>query len=69
MVMQGEYVKKKSVLGSLTDPFGNQKTKVKSRYDGRVIGINNNPVVHKGDAILHIAKEPVENVSFKQTTL
>jgi hypothetical protein len=69
MVMQGEYVKKKSVLGSLTDPFGNQKTEVKSRYDGRVIGINNNPVVHKGDAILHIAREPVENVSFKQTTL
>lgn len=61
-VMQGEYVKRKSILGSLTDPFGNQKTDVKSRYDGRVIGINNNPVVHKGDAILHVARDPAGNV-------
>jgi predicted deacylase len=68
-VRLGEYVKGKSILGSITDPFGNQKKDIRSRYDGRVIGINNNPVVHKGDAILHIARDPAVNESIKQTTL
>lgn len=51
----GEVVKKGMNLGSITDPFGNEKKILKSKYEGRVIGFNNCPVVHKGDALLHIA--------------
>lgn len=54
-VKLGEAVKKRQVLGVINDPFGNENYKIKSTYNGQVIGINNNPVVHKGDAILHIA--------------
>ncbi|MCC5906523.1 MAG: succinylglutamate desuccinylase/aspartoacylase family protein [Balneolaceae bacterium] len=51
----GDKIKKNQLLGSITDPFGDEVFKVKSRHEGRVIGINHCPVVHKGDAILHIA--------------
>lgn len=56
-VKLGEVIKKNKVLGTITDPFGNETKKVKSRYDGRIIGINNCPVVHKGDAVLHVATQ------------
>lgn len=56
----GDWVLKGSTVGSITDPFGNEKKSLKSKYEGRVIGINNCPVVHKGDAILHIAKNKLD---------
>lgn len=56
-VKLGETIEKGMILGSITDPFGNEKKKIKSRFDGRIIGINNCPVVHKGDAILHVATQ------------
>ncbi len=54
-IKNGDEVKKRQVLGVITDPFGTDVDSIKSRYDGRVIGINYNPIVHKGDAIMHIA--------------
>ena len=54
-VRLGDYTGKENTLGFMTDPFGNEKKKIKSKVEGRIIGINNCPVVHKGDAILHIA--------------
>lgn len=54
-IKNGEEVKKKQILGVITDPFGSDVDSIKSRYDGRVIGINYNSIVHKGDAIMHIA--------------
>lgn len=51
----GEKVKKRQVLGHISDPFGKEWFKVISPRDGRIIAINNAPVVHKGDALLHIA--------------
>ena len=57
----GEYVKKRTVVGWLTDPFGNENMKIISRREGRVIGLNNNPVVHKGDAILHLATDKMNS--------
>lgn len=52
----GDFIEKGMNLGSITDPFGNEKKILKSKYEGRVIGFNNCPVVHKGDALLHIGK-------------
>lgn len=54
-VKLGDYIKERQFLGVITDPFGNASFRVQSKYNGQVIGLNNNPVVHKGDAILHVA--------------
>ncbi len=54
-IVLGESIKRRQLLGKITDPFGNESYRVVSKYDGQVIGLNNSPVVHKGDALLHIA--------------
>ncbi|CAN5368123.1 succinylglutamate desuccinylase/aspartoacylase family protein [soil metagenome] len=55
----GEVVKSRQVIGRITDPYGNESFKVINRNAGRVIGLNYSPVVHKGDAVLHIATSEV----------
>lgn len=59
-VSLGDVVKPRQVVGKLTDPYGNESFRVINRKEGRVIGLNNCPVVHKGDAILHIATSELE---------
>lgn len=51
----GDNVKKRQVLGHINDPFGQEWFKSISPQNGRVIGLNYTPVVHKGDAIIHLA--------------
>lgn len=51
----GDQVNKKQVLGHITDPYGSERFKSVCPHDGRVIGLNYAPVVHKGDALLHLA--------------
>ena len=52
----GDHIKKRQVLGNITDPYGNESFRIINPHDGRVIGLNNSPVVHKGDALFHIAR-------------
>lgn len=52
----GDKISKNQVIGLITDPFGEENFKIKSKHTGRVIGLNYSPVVHKGDALLHLAK-------------
>ena len=52
----GDNIQQRQVIGTITDPYGNESFKIVSRQSGKVIGLNYNPVVHKGDAIFHIAK-------------
>lgn len=54
-VKLGDVVNKGMFIGAITDPFGDETKRIKSKFEGRIIGINNCPVVHKGDAILNIA--------------
>jgi predicted deacylase len=54
LVQSGEYIKKNQIVGQLTDPFGEFKKHVKTKVEGFVIGLNNNPLLHQGDAIMHI---------------
>ena len=54
LVSSGDMVLKNKIVGYITDPFGDFKIAVKSSANGYVIGLNNNPVVHQGDAIMHI---------------
>ena len=51
----GDVVAKKGLVGEINDPFGGRKSKLLSLHDGKIIGLNNNPIVHKGDAIIHLA--------------
>lgn len=50
----GQAIKKNQLVGYITDPFGDFKIPIKSPASGFVIGINNNPILHQGDAIMHI---------------
>ncbi len=50
----GEAVKKNQLLGHITDPFGDFKVPIKSPSTGFIIGLNNNPILHQGDAVMHI---------------
>jgi len=55
LIRLGDTVKKRQHLGKITDPFGFESFKIIAPGDGRVIGLNFSPVVHKGDAVMHIA--------------
>ncbi len=51
----GEELNKRQVLGLIKDPYGDLNSRVIAPHDGMVIGLNNCPVVNKGDALLHYA--------------
>jgi predicted deacylase len=50
----GAMVKKKQIVGTINDAFGNKSIKVKSNLEGIVIGHVQNPLVSQGDALIHI---------------
>tara|TARA_R110000868_G_scaffold26958_9_gene103168 strand:- start:1564 stop:2541 length:978 start_codon:yes stop_codon:yes gene_type:complete len=52
----GSFVKKGTVLATITDPFGKFERKVKAPNDGYIINANHSPIVYQGDAIYHISK-------------
>lgn len=51
----GKKVKKGELLGVITNPFGDEKTDVRSRKTGVIIGMVLLPLVSTGDALFHIA--------------
>ncbi|WP_264566235.1 succinylglutamate desuccinylase/aspartoacylase family protein [Flavobacterium sp. N3904] len=51
----GQFVKKGTVLGMITDPFGKFERKIKAPNDGYVINANHSPIVYQGDAIYHLS--------------
>lgn len=53
-IVSGESVMKNQPIGVINDPFGQYEVKVFSKATGFVIGHNNSPVVHQGDALFHI---------------
>jgi predicted deacylase len=54
LVSFGEEVRKNQVVGFITDPFGEYRVKLRSAVNGYIISINNNPILHQGDAVMHI---------------
>lgn len=53
----GDFVHKGEVLASISDPYGQVVVPIKASISGHLIGVNNNPVVNVGDALLHIGME------------
>jgi hypothetical protein len=57
LVSCGQLIDKGQRIGTMTDPFGEFNESIKSPSKGYVIGLNNNPVVNAGDALLHIGQD------------
>ena len=53
----GAFVSKGDLLGVICNPFGEIENKILSTADGYIIGINNQPVVNEGDALIHLGIE------------
>lgn len=53
----GAFVSKGELLGVICNPFGEIETKLTSTVDGYIIGINNQPIVNEGDALIHLGIE------------
>lgn len=51
----GDRIEKKQPLGIITDAFGETMAKLRSPEYGVVIGLVQNPLVNKGDAVVHLA--------------
>jgi predicted deacylase len=56
-VTNGAYVEKDDLLGVICNPFGSVEYKITSRAEGYIVGINNQPMVNQGDALIHIGME------------
>ncbi len=53
----GSFIKKNEVIGNISDPYGEMEEALKSPVNGFIIGINNQPVINEGDALIHIGME------------
>ncbi len=51
----GDHVEAKQTLGSITDMYGTVRAKVIAPDSGVIIGCATNPLVSRGDALLHLA--------------
>lgn len=49
-------VRKGDVLGTITNTFGDRSLTVRAPVDGMVIGHTTNPLVNRGNAIVHLAE-------------
>lgn len=56
-VKNGQAVKKGQILATISDPYGDFESVVKSPVYGHIIGVNNMPVINQGDALFHIGVE------------
>ena len=54
----GDAVEPGTVLGAVSDPFGEVEAEVTCNMTGIIIGRTNMPVVYEGDALFHIAETP-----------
>ncbi|MBZ9728239.1 succinylglutamate desuccinylase/aspartoacylase family protein [Salegentibacter sp. JZCK2] len=54
----GKHVEKGEYIGTITDPYGKFRHKIKAVNTGYVININESPIVYQGDAIFHISAPP-----------
>ncbi|MEH0153813.1 succinylglutamate desuccinylase/aspartoacylase family protein [Limibacter armeniacum] len=57
IVNNGSYVARNEVLGVVSDPFGEYEKTVRAPHAGYVIAVNYNPVVNRGEALVHLGTE------------
>lgn len=59
-VRLGDGVSRGQPIGLLAGPLGEHEARLRSPVAGTVIGLTDNPLVNRGDAVAHIALEVVE---------
>jgi predicted deacylase len=52
----GDTVEHRQVLGNFSDIYGRRNLAVRAPAAGLVIGLNRNPLINQGDALVHIAE-------------
>lgn len=52
----GATIRKGDVVAVVTDTFGGEWHELRARSEGRVLGTAQNPLVHQGDAVVHIGE-------------
>ncbi len=57
-VKLGSMVKRGDLIGTLSDPLGDESVDVLAPFSGVVIGHLNLPLAHEGDALVHLARVP-----------
>jgi len=65
-VKNGSKVKKREVLGIITDSYGEFEKKVVAPFEGYVFCVNTAPIVNKGDALFNMSVEVEELLSNKE---
>jgi predicted deacylase len=53
-IENGSSVTRGQLLGFITDPFADFKLTIKAPCNAMVIGVNNNPIVNQGDALINL---------------
>ena len=52
----GAHIRRGTLLGMISDPFGEQEIEVRTNFSGVIIGRNNLPLVNEGDALFNIGR-------------
>ncbi len=53
----GQAISEGELIGRIRNPYDSYSVKVFAPFDGYIIGHNNMPLVHRGDALFHVGKE------------
>lgn len=56
----GAHIVEGDVLGVICNPYGQVEHKIVAHRTGYIVGVNNQPVVNQGDALIHIGQEEEE---------
>lgn len=62
LAKNGSYVKRRAIIGTISDPFGEFEKNVFAPFDCYIFGLNTAPIVYKGDAIFHISTEATQKI-------
>lgn len=57
LIKNGTFIRRKTMIGRITDPYGEFEKYIPSPFDCYIFGVNTAPVVHKGDALFHVSLE------------
>lgn len=55
--INGAHILKGENIGMICDPYGEHEEKLIAPHDGYILGMNNQPVINQGDALMHIGIE------------
>lgn len=55
LVKNGSKVTKKTVIGRISDPYGEFEKEIRAPFDCYIFGLNTAPIVYKGGALYHVS--------------